>query len=138
MATNNYMDYSNATAVLRPYANAIKGRALDFEEVEYEDWLTMTDQEKNGHNWKILHVPDPDEPVVGVFYTTPVSCLTGDTTCTIVDEHILATSIIDDYSENSSGTKINVPIIDIATGQAVLHFDALSEDTDFMLRITNL
>ena len=71
-------------------------------------------------------------------YSSPVSCLAGDTYCTIQDSHILTTSIIEDYSENASGTKINVSSITVTTGQVVLNFDALSVDTDFMIKITNI
>lgn len=71
-------------------------------------------------------------------WSSSVSCLTGDTTCTITDTAILSTSIIEDYCENSSGTKIAVTQIDITTGQAILHFDALEEATSFKLHIINL
>jgi hypothetical protein len=71
-------------------------------------------------------------------YSLPVSCLAGDTYCTIQDSHILTTSIIEDYSENASGTKINVSSITVTTGQVVLNFDALSVDTDFMVKIINI
>lgn len=72
------------------------------------------------------------------FYSSPVSCLVGDTTCTITDANILATSIIEDYSETSSGNKIVVPQIDVTAGQAVLHFDALEEAATFIIHIINL
>jgi len=71
-------------------------------------------------------------------YTDPVSCAIGDETCTIEDEAILTTSIIDVYSENSSGTPINVESVVVTTGQAVLSFDALEEATSFMLHVINL
>lgn len=71
-------------------------------------------------------------------WTTPVNCVIGDTTATIVDENILTTSIIEDYSQNSSGTRINVSEITVTTGQAVLHFDALEEATSFRLHVVNV
>lgn len=71
-------------------------------------------------------------------WSSAVSCLVGDTTCTITDSAILSTSIIVDFCENSSGTKIAVTQIDVTTGQAVLHFDALEEATSFKLHIINL
>ncbi len=74
----------------------------------------------------------------GGTWTNPVNCAIGDTTATITDANILTTSIIEDYSQNSSGTKINVPEITVTTGQAVLHFDALEEATSFRLYVVNL
>lgn len=71
-------------------------------------------------------------------YTDPELCAIGDETCTIEDEAILTTSIIDVYSENSSGTPINVESVVVTTGQAVLSFDALEEATSFMLHVINL
>lgn len=71
-------------------------------------------------------------------YTDPELCAIDDESCTIEDEAILTTSIIDVYSENSSGTPINVESIVVTTGQAVLSFDALEEATSFMLHVINL
>lgn len=71
-------------------------------------------------------------------YTDPELCAIGDETCTIEDEAILTTSIIDVYSENSSGTPISVSSVVVTTGQAVLHFDALTEATSFKLHVVNL
>ena len=71
-------------------------------------------------------------------WTSSVACLVGDTTCTITDSSILTTSIVENYCENSSGTRIPVSQIDITTGQAVLHFDALEEATSFRLKVINL
>lgn len=70
-------------------------------------------------------------------YTDPESCAIGDDTCTIEDEAILTTSIIDVYSENDSGTPINIESVVVTTGQAVLSFDALEEATSFMLHVIN-
>ena len=75
---------------------------------------------------------------VGEHWTTPVSCSTGDTTCTIIDGEIATTSIIEDWCQNASGTKVVVPQITVTTGQAVLTFDALEEATSFRLHIYNL
>ena len=71
-------------------------------------------------------------------FTEPESCDIGDETCTIEDEAILTTSIIDVYSENDSGTPINVESIVVSAGQAVLSFDALEEATSFVLHVVNL
>ena len=70
-------------------------------------------------------------------YTDPESCAIGDETCTIEDEAILTTSIIDVYSENSSGTPLNIESIVVTTGQAVLTFEALEEATNIKLHIMN-
>lgn len=71
-------------------------------------------------------------------WTDPVTCAIGDTTCTITNQSILLTSIIEDWCENASGTKIAVPEITVTSGQAVLNFDALEEATSFRLHIINL
>lgn len=71
-------------------------------------------------------------------FTEPVECEIGDETCTIEDERILTTSIIDVYSENESETPIPYESCVTTTGQAVLSFDALEEATSFMLHVINL
>lgn len=71
-------------------------------------------------------------------WTAPVACAIGDTDCTIQNLSILTTSIIEDWCENASGTKIAVPQITVTNGQAVLSFDALEEATSFRLHIINL
>jgi hypothetical protein len=70
-------------------------------------------------------------------WTTPVSCAVGDTTVTIQDENILTTSVIDAYSENASGTPLNIESIVVTTGQAVLTFGALEAATTIKLHIMN-
>lgn len=71
-------------------------------------------------------------------FTEPVECEIGDETCTIEDEAILTTSIIDVYSENDSETPIQYESCVTTTGQAVLSFDALEEATSFILHVINL
>ena len=71
-------------------------------------------------------------------WTTPVSAAVGATTATITHADIATTSVLKDYSQNASGKKINVYQIVATTGQAVLHFDALEEATQFMLNIVNI
>lgn len=71
-------------------------------------------------------------------FTEPVECEIGDETCTIEDEAILTTSIIDVYSENESETPIPYESCVTTTGQAVLSFDALEEATSFILHVINL
>jgi len=70
-------------------------------------------------------------------FTEPVECEIGDETCTIEDEAILTTSIIDVYSENDSGTPINIESVVVTRGQAVLTFGALEETTNIKLHIMN-
>ena len=72
----------------------------------------------------------------GGTWSSAVSCAVGATTATITDAAITTSSNIEDFCENSSGTKINVPKIVVTTGQAVLHFDALTEATDFKIKIS--
>lgn len=70
-------------------------------------------------------------------WTEPVSCAVGDTTVTIQDENILTTSVIDAFSENASGTPLNIESIVVTTGQAVLTFGELEEATSIKLHIMN-
>ena len=70
-------------------------------------------------------------------WTTPVSCAVGDTTVTIQNANILTTSVIDAYSENASGTPLNIESIVATTGQAVLTFGELEEATSIKLHIMN-
>ena len=70
-------------------------------------------------------------------WTSAVNCIIGDTTATFTDANIRTTSIIEDFCENSSGTKIAVSQITVTNGQAVLNFSALSEATSFKLHIIN-
>lgn len=70
-------------------------------------------------------------------WSSSVSCLVGDTTCTITDASILTTSVIEPFAENASGDVIAVTNIAVTTGQAVLTFGALEEATSFKLRISN-
>ena len=72
-----------------------------------------------------------------IYWTSPVSCAIGDTTCTIVNSHITTTSTIDIYNENSSGIPIGFSSIVVTTGQVVLNFDALEIATSFKAHIYN-
>lgn len=71
-------------------------------------------------------------------YTAPTTALTGATTCTISHDAINTSSIIEAFSQNTSGDVIGVTNIAVTAGQAVLTFDALTEDTSFILHITNI
>ena len=75
--------------------------------------------------------------VGSVTITSPVSCLVGDTSCTIINTSILTTSTIEYFAQNTSGDVTVINNISVTTGQAVLSFDALTEATSFYLRITN-
>ena len=72
---------------------------------------------------------------IGLSYewTTPVSCLTGDTSCTIQNAHIYTTSTIDPYSDPPTPYSN----ITVTNGQAVITFPALSQNTDIKLLIFN-
>lgn len=71
-------------------------------------------------------------------WSSTVSCLVGDTTCTITDADILTTSIIEPYIETASGDAVSYTNITVTTGQVVISFDALVEAADIMVKITNL
>ena len=72
------------------------------------------------------------------YYTSAVSCVTGDTTKTITDSNIHTTSIIDIYPQTASGKFPSVTQAVATEGQLVITFDALEEATDFRLHIVNL
>jgi hypothetical protein len=75
------------------------------------------------------------DEVAGV-WTTPVSCLTGDTTVTITDANITTGSTIIPYSETSSGKPVGYSSIAVTTGQAVITFSsALTEGASIKLNI---
>lgn len=74
----------------------------------------------------------------GGTWTTPVNCAIGDTTKTISNASIQTTSVIDIYSQNTSGTPISITSCVVTNGQAVLTFDALEEATSFRLYVVNL
>lgn len=71
-------------------------------------------------------------------YTSSVNAVVGDTTCTISDSSITTTSLIEPFSSNSTGDTIAIKNIAVTAGQAVLTFKALTVDTSFRLRITNV
>lgn len=83
-------------------------------------------------------IDDIEDVLAETSYTSAVSCLVDDTTCTITDSNIKTTSLIEVFSSNSSGDTTVVTNIAVTNGQAVLTFDALVEATSFKLRITNL
>ena len=72
------------------------------------------------------------------YYTNAVSCVIGDTTCTITNTNIHTTSIIDIYPQTASGKFPSVTQAVATEGQLVITFDALEESTDFRLHIVNL
>lgn len=73
-----------------------------------------------------------------ITWSSIVSCAIGDTSATFSNASILTTSIIEPYSQNSSGTPMGYSTITVTVGQVVLAFDALEEATDFRIKITNL
>ena len=83
-------------------------------------------------------IDDIEDVLAETSYTSAVSCLVDDTTCTITDSAIKTTSLIEVFSSNTSGDTTVVANIAVTIGQAVLTFDALVEATSFKLRITNL
>ncbi len=73
-----------------------------------------------------------------VKYSSSVNAVVGDTTCIITDSSITTTSLIEPFSSNSTGDTIAIKNIEVAAGKAVLTFKALTVDTSFRLRITNV
>lgn len=73
-----------------------------------------------------------------VKYSSSVSAVVGDTTCIISDSSITTTSLIEPFSSNSTGDTIAIKNIEVTAGKAVLTFKALTVDTSFRLRITNV
>lgn len=82
-------------------------------------------------------VDDVETALAKVKWSNAVSKLIGDTSCTITDAAIATTSVVEPFSDNVSGTPMSYTSITVTTGQVVLAFDALTEDTDFKVRITN-
>jgi hypothetical protein len=80
------------------------------------------------------------DEVAGV-WTTPVSCLTGDTTVTITDAAIQTTSYIDSVlAQTASGEGVGFKKIEVPTpGQAVVTFSKpLTEATSVVMHVINL
>lgn len=72
-------------------------------------------------------------------WTTVVSCLTGDSSVTINNANIHATSIINPYIQTTSGSAVAYTSIVITEGKAVITFaSALTESASVKLQILNL
>jgi hypothetical protein len=72
-------------------------------------------------------------------WTKTVSAASGASNVTINDSNIHTTSIVEPYSQNSSGTVIASKTIVVSEGSAVITFsEALKEATSFRLHIINL
>ena len=71
-------------------------------------------------------------------WSSVVSCVTGDTTCTITNSAIATTSRIEIFPQTVSGKFPSVTQAVATAGQVVLTFDALEEATDFQAHIYNL
>lgn len=80
---------------------------------------------------------DASEPLK-VTWSPAVSALAGATTVTITDSAIATTSVIEPFADDGTGTMLPPPIMTVTTGQCVLTFSALANNTTFRLRITNL
>ena len=70
-------------------------------------------------------------------FTSAVTGAISATSVTITDASIATTSVIDIFTETTSGKLVNVKQCVVTTGQAVLSFDALEESTSFKLQIFN-
>lgn len=131
---------------------------VDTYTITFEDGTTGTFTVTNGENGHVIYngsgtamaqrsklkfggglkvTDDTDTTVVtdGV-WTTPVACLTGDTTVTITDANITTGSTVIPYSETSSGKPVGYSSIAVTTGQAVITFSsALTEGASIKLNI---
>ena len=96
--------------------------------LQFSGGLTTSDDSTNGKT-----------VVSDGVWTTPVSCLVGDTTCTITNSAIHTTSTIKAYSETSSGTPVGYEKIVVTEGQAVITFaSALTEAANIKLNVLNV
>lgn len=95
---------------------------IDTYTISYNDNTTSTFEVMNG-NWGI--------------WTRGVTSAIGDSSVTISEPNISTTSIIEVFCQNASGTPIGINNIAVTSGQAVLSFDVLEEQTEFMIHIVN-
>lgn len=98
---------------------------------EYEQITPIAGQLYGITDW------DASEPLK-VTWSSSVSALTGATTVTITDSAITTTSVIEPFADDGTGTMLPPPTMTVTTGQCVLTFSALTNNTTFRLRITNL
>lgn len=70
--------------------------------------------------------------------TNGIVAWSGSTTCSITDDDISSDSIIEVFTENQSNTPLVPPNITISNHTVTLTFSALTEDTVFYLRISNV
>lgn len=86
----------------------------------------------------VTRYPIEDTVARGV-WTSPVTCLTGDTNVTINNANIHTTSIINPYIQTTSGSAVAYTSIVITEGQAVITFGAtLTEAASVKLQILNM
>jgi len=73
-------------------------------------------------------------------FSSSVSCVTGDTSVTIQDAniHALSTCMVEPFIQSASGKQFAPLTTTITEGQVVYTFKALTEATDFCVRITNI
>ena len=69
---------------------------------------------------------------------TSVSALTGATSCTITNDAISSSSVLEPFFENTSNTDPIILVSGVSNHTATLTFNALAEDTTIYLRVTNL
>jgi len=74
----------------------------------------------------------------GFEYSSVVTRPVSATSVTITDSAILATSILELLTQNTSGTPVPYETCTASSGSVTYTFPALTESTDFMVRITNL
>ena len=71
-------------------------------------------------------------------WSSVVSALTGDTTVTIPCTALESSSVVDVYTQNSSGTPLALNSVIVTPGKAAITFDALTENTDFKIHVINV
>jgi hypothetical protein len=71
-------------------------------------------------------------------WTSGVTALQGATTCSITNNAISSSSVLEVFYENTSGTDPVAKVTGVSSHTATVEFSALAEDTTFYLRVTNL
>ena len=95
----------------------------------------IADYTINGTNGS-LYAPNNEGD--SIYYTSPVFCSSGATTCTVTDSNIHTTSFIKMYSQTTSGVSIVHSKIVATEGQAVITFvKSLTENASIILSIYN-
>ena len=124
--------YSDATQSTHGLMSAADKTKLDEITLDTNGNLSVVGNMTDGSGNTLSSVA-----AVAGFFTSAVSCAVGATSATISNAGITATSVIEVYCDNQSGTGIPIASITATSGQAVVTFDALTEATSFKLHVRN-